>query len=159
MKTIILLLPILIFNCLHSSEFDLIDEQYTLSYQAAQIKATNSSEDIPVLVRDSVSVVYQAYKPQFDQAKREAAAEISRRNMRGGTAVEFLMTKAVYPFIEVIINEIDKVAQKLTPEDRQQFWVHAEGEVTRVMESYSYPEKGSIAFRVRNLVNMKKVIG
>lgn len=139
-------------------EVELFDEPQTLAFRAAQIESDRQSEDIPVFVRDSVSAIFNAYRPQFDNAIRAVKGQAGSRGLRGG-AVAALVTEEIYPFTAIIISEINPLAQRLSAEDRQVFWLYAEQEITKTIERCSLSQggaTGNISYRVSSQVRVKK---
>ena len=153
MKFYLLFISMLSLNFLHADEFDLIDEQSTLSYQALQINATQSDSDknIHDLANQSAYVVFNVYIADIDYAIRKKLPEHKNK------IPPAVFMQEVYPFIDPIVNQLDTVAQKLSPSDRQIFWNYVKVELIKTMGKWGKDE--GVKTKIYGLIALKQIIG
>ena len=153
MKFYLLFISMLSLNFLHADEFDLIDEQSTLSYQALQINATQSDSDknIHDLANQSAYVVFNVYIADIDYAIRKKLGEHKNK------IPPAVLMQEVYPFIDPIVNQLDTVAQKLSPSDRQIFWNYVKVELIKTMGKWGKDE--GVKTKIYGLIALKQIIG
>jgi hypothetical protein len=142
-----------------------IHECETLSYQASLVTSNNESkeEEIKRLVSDAIYTCYHTYRDEYNQLIRSEKGNASPGSPAYRSEIAIKYTKL---FAEDIINQIDSLAQKLEPEDRQIFWTCASTQVTTSMQSFlrshgcqEQAHLKRIESHISNLINMKKVFG
>jgi len=143
--------------------FEEIPVEETLMFHAKEINSKAGKQDVSSLATGAVNAAYGALKFSFENGVQQR-----REQLAGLGAVQssaFLMAHHPYArgLASAIINQINVVAQKLTPQQRQQFWVCAETKIKASIEKFCQqfggPTPPEINQHIASQITLKKIIG
>lgn len=139
-------------NCFFS-EHDLenyfeIPEHQTLIYRAKKISKRNKRDktkttekyvtklNIDNLVKDGISTCYNAYKLNYDQAILQEHQRLISLGAFRSSYAEMMPIIHAKSFSEAIINQVNSLAQQLSPNEKQAFWNIAGSEIKRILGDF-----------------------
>lgn len=161
-----------------------VPEHQTLSYKAKQITKKNKSNkskksndnknveenkkiDINSLAIEGVSTCYNAYKSNFDNAINQERCKLAGMGTGSGALNSSYATNLpiIYAksFSEAIINQMQALAQHLSPNERQNFWNITGLKVKQNLEEFcrghGCNSTVDLNQHIDNQINMKKAFG
>lgn len=155
---------------------DIVPERETLMHQVRSLemssrKSKNNPKplvpqspkiDINQLVKNGVTTCYNTYRPNYDQAIARERSHLAGMNLLKSSYAQQIPGIQAKLFAEAIINQINMLAQQLSPNDRQIFWNIAGAEIKQTMNDFCNSHQGSVGdlnSHIDNLINMKKIFG
>lgn len=143
--------------------FEEIPESETFLFCAKEARLSGSSQDVSYLAREAVHTAYSAFKPSFDQKVAQERQKLIALGAQRSSAYNNIPTMLALPLADRIINQIDVLAKKLTPQQRQQFWGIAEKEIKSCVTDFCRGHGASISNNVlqhiSSQIKLKKLFG
>lgn len=141
-------------------------EYETFVYQAKMIAfAAAPKQDINKLAQEAVFTCYNAFQQYYSECIAQEKAELA--GMGAGALnssyAKLMPVKYGKSFATAIINQLDIIAQKLSPQDKNMFWNAAEQQIKQVLGNFcrghGAASTNDLDNHISSQINLKKMFG